>query len=228
MTESIHDVRFPGESQEYRAARDELLKAELELRRRLEEVAALRRTLPLGGRVAEDYVFEEIESGTVRETKLSELFAPAKDSLIVYSFMYGPADEAPCPMCSSFLDSVDGSAPHITQRVNLAVVAKSPIERIRNWAAERGWSRLRLLSSAENTYNADYHGETAEGGQLPNCNVFRKTPEGVFHFYSSEILFSPVDGHPRHVDLMWPLWNFLDLTPDGRGTDWMPRLSYDG
>ncbi len=231
MATSLHQVRFPGESGDYRSARNELLKAELELRERLEEVAALRRKLPLGGQIKENYVFEEMKSGsgseTVEQTKLSELFETEKDSLIIYSFMYGPEAELPCPMCNSFLDGLDAYASHITQRVNLAIVARSPIDRIREWSAERGWKHLRLLSSEKNNYNTDYFAQTPEGQQLPACNVFTKTLDGIYHFYSTEALYAPVDGHPRHVDLLWPIWNFFDLTPEGRGTDWSPQLSYD-
>ncbi len=231
MANPRHPIRFPGEGEAYRTARNALLEAELDLRARLEEVAALRRRLPLGGKVPEDYAFEEPVGGpggpTARTVRLSELFEPEKRSLIVYSFMYGPDDPAPCPMCTSFLDGLDGLVPHITQRVNLAVAAKSPIARIREWAAARGWRNLRLLSSAKTRYNADYAAETPEGAQLPACNVFVKRPDGVYHFYAAELLYVPTDGHPRHMDLLWPLWNFFDLTPEGRGNDWAPRLSYD-
>ena len=231
MTNSLHQIRFPGESEQYRSARNELLEAELELRQRLEAVASLRRKLPPGGKIKEDYLFEEISSVSgsemIKQTKLSDLFAPGKDSLILYSFMYDPAEELACPMCTSFLDGLDGYVPHITQRVNLAIAAKSPIGRIREWATQRGWDHLRLLSSGKNSYNADYFAETAEGEQIPACNVFKRTVTGIYHFYSTEMLYAPVDGHPRHVDLLWPSWNFCDLVPEGRGTDWMPQLSYD-
>jgi predicted dithiol-disulfide oxidoreductase (DUF899 family) len=221
----LHPVRFPGESQQYRAARNRLLEAEIELRARLEAVAALRRELPLGGRVAEDYVFDEVGAGG-RQTRLSELFAPGKPSLIVYSAMFGPTSPEPCPMCTCFLDGLDGYVPHLTQRVNLVVAAKSPADRLRTWAAERGWTRLRLLSSAGNSYNADYAAETPERQQLPACNVFTRTPDGIFHTWSAEMLYVRTSGHPRHVDLLWPVWSFFDLTPEGRGTTWLPKLAY--
>jgi predicted dithiol-disulfide oxidoreductase (DUF899 family) len=221
MTESLHRVRFPGESDEYRAARNELLRAELDLRERIEAVAALRRRLPRGGRVKEDYVFDELADGSKRKVPLSALFAPDKSSLVVYSFMYGPDAPRPCPMCTSFLDGLDRAARHVTRRLNLAVVAKSPIERIRAWADERGWERLRLLSSHGNRYNADYFAEDPDGGQLPACNVFTRTADGISHFWSAETLYVPLEGHPRHLDLLWPIWHLFDLTPEGRG-EWMP------
>ncbi len=151
-------MRFPGESDEYRAARDDLLRAEVELRRQTEAVAAQRRALPLGGLVAIDYQFEEgsVLHDEVRRVRMSELFEDGKDTLMLYSFMYGPADAAACPLCTSFIDALDGELEHMTQRINFAVVARSPIERFREHARSRGWRRARLLSSAENTFNADY------------------------------------------------------------------------
>ncbi len=226
-------VRFPNESTEYRSARQALLDSELQLRRQIEEVAALRRALPLGGLVGEDYVFEEggrdlDDLKTKREVRLSELFAPGKDTLILYSYMFSPAMSQPCTSCTSILDGLDGEAPHVTQRVNLAVVAKSPIERIRAVARERGWRNLRLLSSEGNSYNTDYHAENAKGSQLPALNVFVRRPDGIHHFYSTELLYAPPEPgqNGRHVDLIWPLWNLFDYTPEGRGTDWYPRLAY--
>ena len=229
----IHDRHFPGESDAYRAARDELLRAEMALRQQIETVAALRRELPPGGKLSQDYVFDEgaadLSAGDeISQTRLSELFAPGKDSLALYSFMYAPGGP-PCPACTSILDSFNGSAPHITQRVNFAVVAKAPISEVRAFARQRGWNGLRLLSSGGNSYNSDYHGEQPDGGQLPAINLFRKTPEGIFHFYNAELLYAPAgpSSHPRHVDLLWPIWNLFDLTPEGRGSDWFPALSYD-
>lgn len=229
----LHAERFPGESKDYRAARDKLLKAEIGLRRTVEQVAALRRQLPPGGMVPEDYEFEEggadlEDAQTVRRVKLSELFQPGKGSLVLYSFMYGPRMEKACPMCTSMLDSLDGTAPHAAQRINLAVVAKSPIQRIRAFARERGWRNLRLLSSAGNSYNRDYHGETAAGAQIPALNVFTRRGGRTRHFYNAELLYVPAEPgqNGRHVDMIWPLWNLFDFTPEGRGGDWYPKLGY--
>ena len=230
----LHAVRLPGETPKYRAARDKLLKNEIALRRQIEAVAAERRKLPLGGALKEDYVFDELASATDhtavrREVGLSELFAKGKDTLVVYSYMFGPQMAAPCPLCTSMLDSLAGSAPHITQRINLAVVAKSPIDRILQVARGRGWCDLRLLSSAGNTYNRDYHGETDKGAQLPMLNIFTRRQGRIYHTYGTELLFAPADRGQdgRHVDSIWPLWNVLDLTPDGRGTNWYPKLRYE-
>jgi predicted dithiol-disulfide oxidoreductase (DUF899 family) len=233
-TDALHSERFPNESNDYRQARDELLRAEIGLRRQLEEVAALRRSLPAGGVVPEDYEFEEggkdlDDAQTVHRVRLSELFVREPASLVVYSFMYGPKMAKACPSCTSILDSLDRTAPHVTQRINLVVVAKSPIERIRAHARARGWRNLRLLSSANNTYNRDYHGETASESQIPALNVFTRRGREIRHFVCTELLFAKTASgqDSRHVDLIWPLWNLFDFTPEGRGRDWHPQLSYE-
>lgn len=179
----------------------------------------------------EDYEFEESgadPADAVHRVKMSELFR-RDASLVIYSYMYGPAMAKACPMCTGILDSLDGAAPHITQRVNLVVVAKSPIQRIRAIARERGWRNLRLLSSAGNSYNRDYHGEDAKGSQLPALNVFTRRGGKIVHAYCTELLFAPSDPgqNARHVDAIWPLWNLFDYTPEGRGTDWYPKLAYE-
>jgi predicted dithiol-disulfide oxidoreductase (DUF899 family) len=234
MSPSFHSNRFPNESTAYRDARNKLLEAEIALRKNIEEVAALRRTLPLGGEIPEDYVFEEgapdlNDSTTARKIRLSELFSPRKNTLVIYSYMFGPQMKEPCVSCTSILDGLNGSAPHIRQRVNFAVAAKSPLARIRELARGRGWNNLRLLSSAGNTYNSNYHGENAKGDQLPSLNVFVRREGTIHHAYHTELLFAPqepgMDG--RHVDMIWPIWNMFDFTPEGRGTDWYPRLRYD-
>jgi predicted dithiol-disulfide oxidoreductase (DUF899 family) len=239
---------FPGESAEYRAARNRLLEQEVELRRATEAVAAARRELPPGGPVREDYVFQGAGAdGTAAEVRLSELFAPGRDSLVIYSFMFprdphdhrpGPATgdtarlplaEGPCPSCVAFLDQLDGAAEHAGQQLNLAVVAKAPISRVLAFATERGWSRLRLLSSAANTYNRDYLAESPDGSQEPMLNVFHRTGETIRHHWSSELLYAPTDPgqDPRHVGTLEPVWNLFDLTPEGR-PDWDEQLSYSG
>lgn len=224
MSHKTHSETFPSESSRYRAARNRLLAAEIDLRRQVERVASMRRKLPLGGEVPEDYVFDD-GSGQV---KLSELFREGLDTLLVYSYMFGPQAKQPCPMCTSFIDSLEGAAEHLTQRANLAVVAKSPIGRIQQVAKSRGWRRLRLLSSANNNYNRDYHGEDPDAGQVPMLNVFARRKGKIYHTYATELQFlTPDKGqNQRHIDMMWPLWNLLDLTPEGRGTNWFPSLTY--
>jgi len=240
-------VRFPNESAEYRAARQRLLAEEIELRRRTEAVAAERRELPPGGTIPEDYVFQEAGAdGTPTGVRMSELFAPGLDSLVIYNFMFPrsagdrrpgpetgqtaslPLADGPCPSCTALLDQFEGAAEHASQRVSLVAIAKAPPARILTFAKERGWGRLRLLSSAANTYNRDYLGETADGSQMPMLNVFQRTGETVRHFWGSELLYTPADPGQeyRHVGTLEPLWNLFDLTPGGRAADWDEQLSY--
>ena len=234
VKKSLHKVRFPGESDQYRRARDELLKAEIDLRRQIEVVAAQRRRLPLGGVVPQDYTFEEWDAGTKagRPVRLSELFEEGKDTLFLYSHMFIPGKaglplEEGCPSCTAIIDAIDGEVPHIRQQINFAVVAKPPIERFRAHAQSRGWRHARLLSSAKNTYNRDYQAEP-DGVQAPMATVFARRDGKIHHFWSSELFLVPTEPGEdmRHVDFMWPLWLVLDRTPEGRGTDWRPELRY--
>lgn len=221
-------MKFPNEGKAYRTARDKLLRAEIALRKRIEDVAAMRRKLPPGGVVPEDYVFEELDgAGAKRSIPLSGLFGD-RDTLVAYSFMYGPKMAQACPMCTAMLDGLNGNAQHIAQRANLVVIAKSPIQRILDFARERGWRNLRLLSCAGNSYSRDYFGESPEGGQLPVLNVFVRRKGKIRHSYATELLFAKAapGQNNRHVDTIWPLWNLLDFTPEGRGKDWYPKLGY--
>src|ERR1700730_5675499 len=224
-SKSPHQVRFRNESAEYRRARDVLREAEIALRRQVEATAQLRRNLPLGGEVPEDYVFQEGEDA--RPVRASQLLF-RKPTLIAYSYMFGPKMDHPCPNCTSILDALDGQAQHVNQRASLVVIAKSPIARIRAFAKERGWRGLRLLSSATNKYNTDYHGEDAKGAQMATLNVFTRRGDAVRHTFATEMQYEPFDPgqDPRHVDSIWPLWNLFDFTPDGRGDD-HPKLQYD-
>ena len=238
-SETLHHLSFPNESAEYRSARNALLEKEMELRRQIERVAQERRKLPPGGEVPEDYRFVG-ESGPVR---MSELFADGKDTLAIYSFMYGPERERPCPGCTHFLDALDGEVTHIDQRLNFYVVAKSPIARILAFARERGWTGLHLLSTDGNTYDRDYFGDSlaltpetrrqqefkdGEEWDMPMMNIFHRDGAGrIRHRWGSEMLYVPPEPGQdyRQNDLLDPLWNMLDLTPEGRG-DFQPRLDY--
>jgi predicted dithiol-disulfide oxidoreductase (DUF899 family) len=242
-------VTFPGESAEYRAARDRLLEREVALRREMEAVAAARRALPPGGAVPEDYVFDGAgPNGAPAPVRMSELFAPGRDALVIYSFMFprdpgddrpGPADgalaslplgEGPCPSCVALLDQLDGAAEHLAPLTNLVVVARAPIDRLLPFARQRGWRHLRLVSSAGNDYNRNYHAETAEGHQRPMLNVFRRDGGEIRHFWGSELFYAPAEPgqDPRHVGTIEPSWNLLDLTPEGRPAHWDEQLAYDG
>ena len=229
---ALHNVSFPNESTEYRRARNRLLRSEMELRRQIEAVSAQRRKLPLGGGMSIDYVFESSmpdygESGT---TRISELFGPRKNTLFIYNFMYPEAvgSRTPCPSCTSMIDALDGAAQHVVQRTNFAVIAKAPIDKFRQHARNRGWRHVTLLSSADNTFNSDYHAEESGGQQLPIAHVFARRGKKVRHFWSSELFFVRPDRglHARHVDFMWPMWSMFDRTPEGRGTNWYPSQSY--
>jgi predicted dithiol-disulfide oxidoreductase (DUF899 family) len=210
----------------------------MELRRQTERVAAQRRALPAGGMIPEDYRFE----GARGPVTLSGLFTPGKDTLAIYSFMFGPEREQPCPGCTHFLDALDGSAEHIAQRINFAVAAKSPLPRLLDLASQRGWRRLQLLSTAGNHYDRDYFGDSSglpsavrhqqdfmdgEEWDMPILNVFRRDDDTVRHFWGSELLYVPAEPGQeyRHNDALNPLWNMLDLTPEGRG-DFHPQLRY--
>ena len=214
---------FPNESTAYRKARKVLLEAETQLREKVEQVAALRRQLPAGGTLTEDYAFNNLNNETV---KLSELFEPGKNALVIYSYMFAVDDEFPCPACTSILDSLEGSMPHISQSVNLAVVISGSVSQAQQIFKARGWKNLNLLSCSGNTYNRDYFGENEQGKPMPMLNVFSKENTDITHFWGTELLYQPVEGHPRHVDQLWPLWNVLDLTPQGRVNN-IPKLNYE-
>jgi predicted dithiol-disulfide oxidoreductase (DUF899 family) len=240
-------IELPGESREYRAARDRLLDQEIELRRAMEAVAAARRALPPGALVPNDYVFHGAgANGAPLDIRLSELFSVGKDSLVIYSFMFprdpddltpGPATgrtallplaDGSCPSCVALIDQLEGAADHVSQHLNFAIVAKTPLPGLLAFAQERGWRRLRFLSSATNTYNVDYGAETPDGVQRPMLTVFHRDGDAIRHFWSSELFYAPTEPgqEPRHVGTLEPLWNMFDLTPEGRPTDWHEQLSY--
>ena len=224
--------RFPGETAGYRRARNRLLKSEVELRRQIESVAAQRRKLPLGGEVREDYVFEALPAGEkeVQKVRLSQLFQPGRDTLFSTTSMFPETIDsmAPCPSCTSIIDAVDGAARHVTQKINLVVVAKAPIDKFSRHARKRGWRHAQLLSSASNSFNVDYRAEAPNGQQFPLAHVFVRRGKKIRHFWSSELWFSTPDSNEdmRHVDFMWPLWSILDTTPKGRGKTWGAQLEY--
>jgi predicted dithiol-disulfide oxidoreductase (DUF899 family) len=242
-------ITFPGESPEYRAARNHLLDEEINLRRAMESVAAARRSLPPGGPIPEDYLFDTIgPDGSPEKIKLSQLFTPEQKSLVVYNFMFprwskdprpGPTkgttadlklEDSPCPSCTAFLDTLDRTAEHFAPSgLNFVVIAKAPIERIATYARERGWKNLRLLSSAGNNFKRDYQAESPEGDQLPLMTVFHRDGDQVRHFWTSEMMFSPCDPDqdPRHNGTLDMLWNLFDLTPEGRPATWNEQIDYD-
>lgn len=216
-------IRFPGESAEYRQARTALLAEEIELRRHIERVAELRRALPLGREVTQNYRFTS-ETGPVR---FEDLFL-GHTTLITYNYMFGPQRERPCPMCTSFLSAVNGEAADIEQRVGFATIARSPIEKLVAFKKERGWRHLRLYSDESAEFSRDYGAIAENGDDIPAYNVFTRRNGTIYHFYAGEMGFETADPgqDPRGAPDFMPIWNILDTTPEGRGIDWYPKLEY--
>src|SRR3984957_7233012 len=206
----MSDLRYPNETREYRDARDLLLKEERELVDKVKSVAAKRRDLPLGGQLKEDYVFQWANDGKVgKSEKFSELFGD-KNTLLLYSFMYGPNWDNPFPSCTSLVDGFDRSWYQVTQHAAFVAIAKAPADRINAWANKRGWSQITLVSGSDSSYQADYK---CQGGsddmQLPVMHVFRRQAGKIYHFWGTEL-------SGNHVDTVWPYWNLMDFTPEGR------------
>jgi predicted dithiol-disulfide oxidoreductase (DUF899 family) len=216
-------IRFPNEGAEYRAARTALLAEEIELRRHIERVAAQRRTLPPGGEVTGDYSFQGLDG----PTDFAGLFGD-KQTLAVYSFMFGPHRERPCPMCTALLGPLDGNAADLDQKISLVVVARSPQERLQAFKRERGWRNLRLYQDLTDAYSKDYFGLLPDGSEIPSLNVFTRRDGTIRHFWAGEMTGDSADPgqDPRGAPDLSPLWTVLDMTPEGRGTDWYPKLDY--
>jgi predicted dithiol-disulfide oxidoreductase (DUF899 family) len=217
-------VRIPNEDAAYRAAREALLAEEIELRRQIERVAAQRRALPPGGPVTGAYRFE----GEDGPSDFAGLFGD-KQTLAIYSFMYGPERARGCPMCTNLLNGWDGVAADIAQRLSLVVVARSPIERLQAWKRERGWRNLRLYSDLDGAYSRDYFALLPDGAEVPAFHVFTRRDGVIRHFWSNEMSDTTADPgqDPRGAPDPSPLWTVLDCTPEGRGEDWYPKLEYD-
>ncbi len=213
---------YPNDSAEYRAARKALLAEEIELRRHIERVAAQRRTLPAGGTVPEDYAFED-EDG--KQVHLSSMFGDS-DTLVVYTWMYGPQRERPCPMCTALLGGLDGTARDIAQRVPIAIVGRSTIERQMAFKTERGWRSLKMYSTAGNSYAEDYRGVGPDGEDWAALNVFVKDGETIRHFWGEEMGMETADPgqDPRGAPDLQPMWTIFDMTPEGRDPNWYPKL----
>jgi predicted dithiol-disulfide oxidoreductase (DUF899 family) len=218
---ATNKARYPNESEAYRAARNALLVEEIELRRSLERVAAQRRALPQGGEIPQDFEFVS-ETGPIR---FSSLFGD-RHTLLVYSMMFGPQRKAPCPMCTSFLTSWNGTAENLSERVAVAVTARSPIERLVQYQQQRGFSNLPFLSDGSGEYTRTY--VNPEDADVPGFSVFSRRDGCIRHFYSGEMSGAMADPgqDPRGSPDLDPLWLMLDLTPEGRGTDWYPKLEY--
>ncbi|MBZ9962383.1 DUF899 family protein [Mesorhizobium sp. BR1-1-2] len=240
-------ITFPNESAKYRAAREKLLQKEIELRRAMEAVAVARRSLPPGGLVPQDYVFDGLDAeGRPAEIKLSQLFAPGKDTLILYQMMFprhpqetrdvamtgGTAklarQEQPCPSCTALLDQFDGAVGNLEAAgFNFCVVAKTALENLLTLGRDRGWKNMRLVSSASSSFKRDYNAEAVDGAQIPLLSVFHRDADGIRHFWSSELDFAaPEPGQdPRAIGTCEILWNLMDFTPEGR-PNWDEQLQY--
>jgi predicted dithiol-disulfide oxidoreductase (DUF899 family) len=218
---ATNKAHFPNESADYRAARNALLIEEIELRRHLERVAAQRRALPPGGEIPQDFEFAS-ESGP---TRLSQLFGD-KDTLLIYSMMFGPQRKEPCPSCTSFLRSWNGTAINLRERVAMAVTARSPIARLIDYKKNIALGNLRFFSNSSGDYTRSY--VNPDDADVPGLAIFTRKDGAIRHFYSGEMSGAMADPgqDPRSGPDLDPLWNLLDLTPNGRGTDWYPKLSY--
>jgi predicted dithiol-disulfide oxidoreductase (DUF899 family) len=227
---SFRQTNLTNESSEYLRKREELRLAEIELIRQRERVAALRRNLPEGAPV-QDYQFEEgpidLKAGDApaRTVRLSELFTKPDRSLVIYHFMFGKKQTKACPMCTAWLDSANGVAHHLAQNLDFAVVAAADLPTLRAHARARGWDKLRLLSAGNSTFKFDLGSEDREGGQDSTVSVFRRGANGTaHHFYTAHPRVAP-DIQERGIDLLNPIWHFMDLTQQGRGS-WYASLAY--
>lgn len=242
-------VTFKGESPDYRAARDRLLQSEIALRRQMEAVAVERRALPPGPLLDKDYRFERIGAdGKPQEVRLSDLFSPGTASLLIYNMMFPrhaqddrpqpstgafaglPREETPCPSCTGLLDQLNGAAHHFRAAgFNFAVVTQASVERAQAFADQRGWTNLDVLSALGTSFKQDFNALFADGQLAPMTHVLQKTPEGIRHFWSSEMMYADADPgqDPRQQGTIEPLWNMMDLMPEGR-PDFDEQVEYPG
>ena len=219
---TFRQTNLPNESPEYLAKREEVRLAEIDLRNAREKVAELRRELPEGATI-QDYEFLEgpaaLDAGDelVSKVRLSELFTAPDRSLVIYHFMFGKKQTTACPMCTAWIDGYNGLAHHIAQNVDLAIVAAADPSILRAYARERDWNRLRLLSAGDSTFKYDLGSEDREGGQDSTISVFTRDNDGTLrHFYSGHPWLAP-GLWERGIDELNPIWNLMDLTPQGRG-----------
>jgi predicted dithiol-disulfide oxidoreductase (DUF899 family) len=228
----LRQTNLPNESEEYLFKRDELRRAEIELRKQRERVAELRRQLPQGPAV-EDYVFEEVSAKLdagdtpIQKIRLSELFTSRDRSVVIYHFMFGKKQTKPCPMCTAWIDGFNGVTHHLAQNLDLAIVAAADLASLRSYARMRGWNRLRLLSAGSSTFKYDLGSEDKEGNQDSAISVFTRDSDGtVRHSYTGHPWLAP-DIKERGIDELTPIWNVMDLTRQGRGT-FYAKLEYPG
>ncbi len=227
---TFRQTNLPNEPPEYLAKREELRFAEIELMRQRERVAELRRQLPQGAAI-QDYAFQEgprdVRSAdtAVHTSHLSELFSKPNRSLVIYHLMYGKRQTKPCPMCTAWLDGANGVAHHLAQNLDFVVVAAADVPALRAHARDRGWDQLPILSAGNSTFKFDFGSEDREGLQDATVSVFARDAAGTIrHFYTAHPWMAR-DIKERGIDLLAPIWHFLDLTPQGRG-NWYTSLNY--
>ncbi|MDO9366994.1 MAG: DUF899 family protein [Sphingopyxis sp.] len=215
---------FHGEDEYYTKARKSLLAEEIDLRRKMSRVAEQRRALPPGPLMPRDYRFKDANGA---DLSLDELFGD-HDTLVSYFWMYGPERERPCPMCTNWLGAVNGNATDIKQRVALKILGRSPVERQKAFAQERGWQALDFVQTVGDDYARDFGLFNADGSENPALVVYKRSSSGVRLFWKSEMTAAMADPgqDPRDAPDIASLWSILDLTPGGRGTDWYPSLEY--
>ena len=227
---TLRQTNLKNESDEYLLKREKLRLAEIELMRQRERVAELRRSLPKGA-VIEDYAFEEgptsLDAGdTPKQTvRLSQLFTGPNRSVVIYHFMFGKKQTSPCPMCTAWIDCANGIAHHLAPNIDFAILAAADLPTLRTHARNRGWNRLRLLSAGSSTFKFDLGSESKDGAQDSTISVFTRDPDGTLrHFYSGHPWLAS-DIEQRGIDELNPIWNFMDLTPQGRG-EFFTKLEY--
>jgi predicted dithiol-disulfide oxidoreductase (DUF899 family) len=215
---------FPGASPEYEVAREALLADEIEFRRHMTRVGEQRRALPPGPVITKNYRFKDEQAV---EVGLKDLFGD-KDTLVTYFWMYGPKRERPCPMCTNLLGSVNGNATDIKQRVALKILGRSSVERQFAFAQERGWRDLNFVQTVGDDYANDLGILKPDGSESPALVVFKRDGDQIRLFWASEMTLEMADPgqDPRDAPDIASLWSVLDLTPEGRGADWYPKLSY--
>jgi predicted dithiol-disulfide oxidoreductase (DUF899 family) len=215
---------FPGESRAYADARQALLSEEIGLRRHLTRVAEQRRALPPGPVIEKNYRFIDPHGA---ELGLIDLFGE-HDTLITYFWMYGPQRERPCPMCTNLLGPLNGNALDIKQRASLKILGRSPVARQLAFARERGWPCLDFVQTVGDDYARDLGVLMPDGQEYPALVVYRRETGRVRLFWAGEISGEMADPgqDPRGAPDLAPLWNLLDLTPEGRDPHWYPKLNY--
>ena len=120
----------------------------------------------------------------------------------------------------------DGEALDVEQRIALVMVARSSTERLLALKKQRRWQHLTLLSDVSGEFTRDY--VSADDADVPAFNVFTRRDGSIRHFWSGEMGSGSADPgqDPRGAPDLMPLWTILDSTPEGRGSDWYPKLNY--